>query len=65
MTSTCAQRVSLSILLACLFVSAKATAGFLNRARRSSLRFPDGFLDAVDGFWDALERLGRVIDMPP
>jgi DNA (cytosine-5)-methyltransferase 1 len=28
-------------------LSAKATAGFLNRTKRSSLRFPDGFLSAV------------------
>lgn len=28
-------------------LSAKATAGFLERTQRSSLRFPDGFLDAV------------------
>src|SRR5690606_19701610 len=30
-------------------LSAKATAGFLERTERSSLRFPDGFLDAVRG----------------
>jgi DNA (cytosine-5)-methyltransferase 1 len=28
-------------------LSVKATAGFLERTQRSSLRFPDGFLDAV------------------
>ena len=28
-------------------LSAKATAGFLERTQRSSLRFPEGFLDAV------------------
>jgi DNA (cytosine-5)-methyltransferase 1 len=29
-------------------LSARATAGFLKRARQGSLRFPEGFLDAVD-----------------
>lgn len=29
-------------------LSARATAGFLSRARKSSLRFPPGFLDAVE-----------------
>jgi DNA (cytosine-5)-methyltransferase 1 len=29
-------------------LSAKATAGFLARARTGSLRFPEGFLDAVE-----------------
>lgn len=29
-------------------LSARAAGGFLSRARRSSLRFPDGFLDAVE-----------------
>jgi DNA (cytosine-5)-methyltransferase 1 len=28
-------------------LSVRATGGFLSRAERSSLRFPDGFLDAV------------------
>lgn len=30
-------------------LSARATAGFLERTERSSLRFPEGFLDAVRG----------------
>lgn len=29
-------------------LSAKATAGFLSRARQAKLRFPEGFLDAVE-----------------
>jgi DNA (cytosine-5)-methyltransferase 1 len=29
-------------------LSARATAGFLERARRGKLRFADGFLDALD-----------------
>jgi DNA (cytosine-5)-methyltransferase 1 len=29
-------------------LSARATAGFLKRARKGNLRFPDGFLEAVD-----------------
>jgi DNA (cytosine-5)-methyltransferase 1 len=35
-------------------LSARATAGFLDRARRGSLRFPHGFLEAVEA------HLGRV-----
>lgn len=31
-----------------VLLSARAAAGFLERARRSSLRFPDGLLDAVE-----------------
>ncbi|GAB4590011.1 DNA cytosine methyltransferase [Nocardia sp. IFM 10818] len=33
---------------------ARATAGFLRRTRRSSLRFPEGFLDAVRAHLDRL-----------
>lgn len=32
----------------CQLLSARATSGFLSRARVASLRFPDGFLDALD-----------------
>jgi DNA (cytosine-5)-methyltransferase 1 len=37
-------------------LSARATAGFLERARRSSLRFPYGFLDAVEAHLEAVIR---------
>jgi len=35
-------------------LSEKATAGFLSRAQRAKLRFPDGFLDAVSSHLDAM-----------
>jgi DNA (cytosine-5)-methyltransferase 1 len=35
-------------------LSVRATAGFLERARRSSLRFQHGFLDAVEAHLDAV-----------
>lgn len=37
-------------------LSARATAGFLGRARSSSLRFPPGFLDAVERHLRLVER---------
>lgn len=37
-------------------LSARATGGFLSRTERSSLRFPEGFLDAVRAHLDGLER---------
>lgn len=40
-------------------LSKKATAGFLARTRRSSLRFPDGFVRAVES------HLSRVESTPP
>jgi DNA (cytosine-5)-methyltransferase 1 len=39
-------------------LSAKATAGFLERARRSSLRFPKGFIEALEA------HLSRVNEAP-
>ena len=36
-------------------LSAKATRGFLSRARRGRLRFADGFLDALDEHLDTVE----------
>ncbi|MGA7617519.1 MAG: DNA (cytosine-5-)-methyltransferase [Thermoanaerobaculia bacterium] len=39
-------------------LSVKATAGFLERTRRSSLRFPDGFIAAVE------QHLERMLDEP-
>jgi DNA (cytosine-5)-methyltransferase 1 len=36
-------------------LSARATAGFLKRARAGNLRFADGFLDDLDAH---LERMG-------
>jgi DNA (cytosine-5)-methyltransferase 1 len=39
-------------------LSARATAGFLERARRSSLRFPKGFIEALEA------HLSRVSDAP-
>jgi DNA (cytosine-5)-methyltransferase 1 len=36
-------------------LSAKATAGFLSRARTGSLRFPEGFLDAVEAHLARME----------
>ena len=36
-------------------LSAKATRGFLSRARRGRLRFADGFLDALDDHLDLVE----------
>jgi DNA (cytosine-5)-methyltransferase 1 len=43
-------------------LSARATAGFLSRARRGKLRFADGFLSALDDHLDAIttERGGMV-----
>ncbi|HTV25132.1 MAG TPA: DNA (cytosine-5-)-methyltransferase [Polyangiaceae bacterium] len=37
-------------------LSAKATAGFLERTQRSSLRFPDGFIDTVRGHLARMQR---------
>jgi DNA (cytosine-5)-methyltransferase 1 len=37
-------------------LSAKATSGFLSRARQASLRFPDGFLDALEEHLDSVLR---------
>lgn len=38
-------------------LSARATAGFLSRTQRSSLRFPDGFLDGVALHLDRMQGL--------
>ena len=38
-------------------LSAKATAGFRNRTKRSSLRFPVGFLEAVDAHLEHMRSL--------
>jgi len=35
-------------------LSEKATAGFLSRAHRAKLRFPDGFLETVSSHLDAM-----------
>lgn len=37
-------------------LSLKATAGFLSRARKGSLRFPEGFLDVLEAHLGSLER---------
>jgi DNA (cytosine-5)-methyltransferase 1 len=42
-------------------LSAKATAGFYGRTRTSSLRFPDGFLDAVAGHLDRMTNAARAV----
>lgn len=38
----------------CMDLSSKATAGFLSRARSAKLRFPDGFLAAVQAHLDVV-----------
>ena len=43
-------------------LSARATAGFLKRARAGSLRFAPGFLDDLDAH---LERMGGYADRVP
>ncbi len=43
-------------------LSARATAGFLKRARAGNLRFVDGFLDDLDAH---LERMGGYVDRVP
>lgn len=40
-------------------LSAKAARGFLSRARRAKLRFPDGFLDAIQVHVDRMTELDR------
>lgn len=40
-------------------LSARATAGFLARARRASLRFPEGFLDALEDHLQRMEGTAR------
>lgn len=41
-------------------LSARATAGFLDRARRGSLRFPEGFLEALDSHLDSVRSDGSI-----
>lgn len=38
-------------------LSRRATAGFLSRARRAKLRFPEGFLDTIERHLEAVEEL--------
>lgn len=41
-------------------LSARATAGFLERARRGSLRFPHGFLEAVEAHLERVRDTGQL-----
>lgn len=41
-------------------LSERATAGFFSRAHKGSLRFPDGFLDAVAAHLDRMRGGGRI-----
>lgn len=41
-------------------LSVKATAGFLSRARTGSLRFPPGFLDAVERHLERMEAMAAA-----
>lgn len=46
-------------------LSIRATSGFLGRARRSSLRFPGGFLDTLEAHLAAMRAAETAVDAGP
>jgi DNA (cytosine-5)-methyltransferase 1 len=57
----CATPLTEFLLYPTVPLSARATAGFLSRARTSSLRFPPGFLDAVEMHLQSVQQQAALV----